>query len=142
MYLQAGQVHVASEPCEIVTVLGSCVSVCLFDGAGVGGMNHFLLPLGTGREASPRFGAHAMRALLDGALAAGARRARLEAKVFGGASVIAAFRERHLGAENASVALRFLEEERIPVSKLDVGGSRGRKLLFHADEGSAWVKLL
>ena len=144
VYLHAGQLAVADRPTAIVTVLGSCVAVCLHDPATrVGGMNHFLLPLHVEREHSPRFGTVAIPQLVDAVVKAGARRQGLVAKVFGGASVIGAFRgARNLGDENVQLALRLLEEARIPVLDRDVGGARGRKLIFHADDGTAWVRQL
>ncbi len=143
VYLHAGQVHASAEPCSLVTVLGSCVAVCLCDReAGVGGMNHFLLPHPTLREQSPRFGAFAMPHLLDEVLRLGARRERLEAKVFGGACVIEALKGRNLGAENVELALTALEAAGVPVLERDVGGHNGRKLVFHSDVGAAWVRRL
>jgi len=144
VYLHAGQLAVAPDPTAIVTVLGSCVSVCLWDPASrVGGVNHFLLPHHVERERSPRFGNVAVPQLVDAVVRAGASRAGLVAKVFGGASVLGAMaRARRLGEENASLALHLLEEARIPVLDRDVGGERGRKLVFVSDEGTAWVKLL
>jgi chemotaxis protein CheD len=143
VYLHPGQIHVSAEPTSIVTVLGSCVAVCLFDSQhGVGGMNHFLLPHPTSREAPARFGAVATSQLLREVLARGALRANLRAKVFGGGSAIAALRNRNLGAENVEQALRALDEEGVMVAERDVGGSRGRKLVFHTDVGTAWVRTL
>ncbi len=143
VYLHAGQVHASAEPSSVVTVLGSCVAVCLCDReAGVGGMNHFLLPHPTVREQSPRFGAVAMPHLVEQVLKLGARRERLEAKVFGGACVIEAFKGRNLGTENVELALKALEEAGVPVVERDVGGHNGRKLVFHTDVGAAWVRRL
>jgi len=144
VYLHAGQLVAASNPTAITTVLGSCVAVCLYDPvAKVGGMNHFLLPLLVDREQSPRFGTVAIPQLVAAVEKAGASRHALVAKVFGGASVIAAMTSgRRLGEENARLALRLLEELRIPVLDHDVGGGRGRKLVFFADEGTAWVRQL
>jgi chemotaxis protein CheD len=145
VYLHAGQLFAAATPTVISTVLGSCVAVCLHDPVThVGGMNHYLLPLHVDREHSPRFGTVAIPALVEAMVKAGASRGTIVAKVFGGASVIAAMnqRGRRLGDENALLALRLLEEARIPVLDRDVGGSRGRKLVFFADEGTAWVRQL
>jgi chemotaxis protein CheD len=143
-YLHAGQMHVARAPTAITTILGSCVSVCLFDpSTGIGGMNHFLLPHHVERERSPRFGTVAVPELVESVVRAGGRRGGLQAKVFGGASVIHAFRgSRNLGEENARLAVRLLEEAGIPVLDADVGGNRGRKVVFHSDEGSVWVRKL
>jgi chemotaxis protein CheD len=144
VYLHAGQLHVATTPTAITTVLGSCVSVCLYDPTTkIGGMNHFLLPLHVEREKSLRFGTIAVPALVEAALRAGATRGALVAKVFGGASVIGALGTgRRLGEENAVLALRLLEEAHVPVLDQDVGGQRGRKLVFIVDEGTAWVRQL
>ncbi len=144
LYLHAGQLAVSSRPAAITTILGSCVAVCLHDPAAkVGGVNHFLLPLHVERERSPRFGTVAVPQLIEEVVRAGASRGALVAKVFGGASVIGAFRaSRNLGEENALLALRLLDEARIPVLDRDVGGTKGRKLIFHVDDGTAWVRQL
>lgn len=144
-YLQPGLLHVAAEATTITTILGSCVAVCLWDGVRqLGGMNHFLLPRGVatpGQET--RFGEPAMALLLDALTQAGARRGRLQAKVFGGGCASApSQRADHLGLKNAAVALDWLAAAGIPVVAQDVGGVRGRKLLFHTDDGTALVKYL
>lgn len=144
LYLHAGQLAAPSKPTMVVTVLGSCVSVCLFDPvARVGGVNHFLLPHHVERERSPRFGNVAVPQLVAAVVRAGAAREKLVAKVFGGAAILSSARVgRRLGDENATLALRLLEEARIPVLQTDLGGVRGRKLVFFTDEGTAWVRQL
>lgn len=145
-HLHAGQIAAFAAPTEIATILGSCVAVCLWDeGAGVGGMNHFLLPHWVGNGlASPRFGNIAVGSLIEQLLALGGRMDRLKAKLFGGACVINAAGpgRDHLGTKNVEVALRILEREGIRVTALDTGGRRARKLLFYTDGGDAWVKRL
>lgn len=143
VYLHAGQVFASAAPTSVVTVLGSCVAVCLFDRAArVGGMNHYLLPLETTREGSARFGNVAMRRLLEDVLALGASKARLEARLFGGASVVPTLERRCLGATNAELALRLLRDAEVPILEQDLGGQKGRKLVFHTDDGAAWVRHL
>jgi chemotaxis protein CheD len=135
---------IAAKPTAIVTILGSCVSVCLFDAdAGVGGLNHYLLPFHVEREKSARFGSVAIPRLVEQVVTAGADPRRLQAKVFGGASVIGAFSHgRKLGDENARLAFETLDALGIPVLEKDVGGTKGRKLVFHSDDGAAWIRLL
>lgn len=145
-YLHAGHILVSRDPCRITTVLGSCVAVGIWDDVThVGGLNHFLLPhrLPTG-AASPRFGNIAVHALVEGVIAAGGRRQSLQAKVFGGACVLRAFREGgwHLGSKNVEVARSMLLEEGIPIAAEDVEGPRGRKLIFQTHDGAAWVRSL
>lgn len=145
-YIQPGQIFISTEPAEAVTVLGSCVAVCLWDGRRrFGGINHFLLPyMVAGSLASPRFGTVATEQLLAALQNAGSRREDLTAKLFGGAAVIEAFRkgDDHLGARNVEVARRVLKEKRIPIVAEDVLGSRGRKLIFHTGTGVALVRLI
>jgi chemotaxis protein CheD len=146
VYLHPGQVFASAEPAMVTTVLGSCVSVCLFDpSAHLGGMNHYQLPHWAGNgTSSPCFGNVAMRTLYDRVLALGARNQELRAKVFGGACVLDGFqrRPRHLGEQNLARALEFLREAGVPVVAEDTGGQRGRKLVFHTGDGAAWLKAL
>jgi len=142
-YLHAGQVHVATEPTRITTILGSCVAICLWDPLlGIGGMNHYLLPsnakLG---ERAPRFADTATIALLESLLAAGASLPRLKAKIFGGASVLA-FPGRGLGEKNIQAAREQLARWDIPIVSSDVGGIHGRKIVFQTDAGETTVKVL
>lgn len=143
-YLHPGRLIASARPLVVTTILGSCVGVCLFDPvAGVGGLAHALLPRWADAAApSPRWADFAVKLLLERTLALGARRADLRAKVFGGACVLPAFRGRvdHLGTKNVDVAVEALNEAGIAIVGGDVGGERGRKLVFHTDDGSAWVK--
>jgi len=145
-YLHAGHMVISREPCRVTTVLGSCVAVGVWDPeSGVGGVNHFLLPHGSEPD-SPRFGTGAVRTLIREVVAAGARRRNLQAKLFGGACVLRAFKGvgtgTHLGQKNVEVARQILRDEGIPVTAEDVEGDRGRKLIFQTHDGAAWVRSL
>jgi chemotaxis protein CheD len=146
VYLHPGHLFAAAAPTTITTILGSCVSVCLYDPAlSIGGANHFLLPHATaGADMSPRFGGAAITRLVERMVGLGSERSSLRAKLFGGACVLDAFRERehHLGTQNVEAARRLLEAQGIAVQAEDVGGSRSRKLLFQTDDGTAWVRML
>jgi chemotaxis protein CheD len=146
VYLHPGQLFASAEPAWVTTVLGSCVSACLWDrDRGIGGINHFVLPIWAGNgTSSPRFGNVAMEALLARLVGLGAHARDVEAKVFGGACMIQAFRRRehHLGGQNVDRALAFLHERGVPISSQDTGGNRGRKLIFHTATGAAWLKEL
>jgi chemotaxis protein CheD len=145
-YLHPGQVFASGEPTLVTTVLGSCVAVCLWDpSTGVGGINHFQLPQWSGKgPRTPRFASVAIQALLDRLLALGARRSEIRAKVFGGACVTAGSlgHRKSLGEQNVEHALVYLRECSLPVAATATGGPRGRKLVFHTSDGSAWVKEL
>lgn len=108
-------------------------------------MNHYLLPFGDGEGLSPaRFGNVAIKILISKLSELGSKKSNLQAKIFGGACVLDAFRERdnHLGAKNIEMARRILADEQIPVVSEDVGDNQGRKLIFHVDEGIVMVRRL
>lgn len=141
VYLPPGQMHVGEEV-SMTTILGSCVAVVLWDGS-IGGMNHFLLPRGpAGLRSELRYGVTAVPRLLHKILEAGAKLSMLQAKVFGGARVLSAPTTNHLGMQNANAAMEILAASRIPVVAHDVGGTRGRKIVFNTDDGSVLVKYL
>ncbi|MGN6183529.1 MAG: chemotaxis protein CheD [Thermoanaerobaculia bacterium] len=142
VYLYPGQVFASAKPARITTILGSCIAVCLYDVTRrIGGMNHFMLPhyAGAGQE-SPRFGNIAMDELLTKLTALGARIAMLEARVFGGSAMFGQpGNTAHLGTKNEQYARDFLAAKLIRIVETETGGPRGRKLIFHTDEGKAWL---
>lgn len=121
----------------LTTVLGSCIAVCMCDPARqIGGMNHFLLPSRSGEQgANVRYGAYAMELLINGLLREGAEKARLQAKVFGGASMMGNLRD--IGAANAAFAREFLNNEGIPLIAESVGGTTARRIRFWPTTGRA-----
>ena len=143
MYLVAGQLHVSLEPCQVRTLLGSGVAICLWDKRrSAGGMNHFLLPASReGQPKSLRYADEATRALLAQTAAQGCRPPNLRAKIYGGAAVHT--REPYassLGARNVEAALELLRRAGIPVVAPETGGPHARKILFHTDDGVAWAQ--
>ena len=136
-----GEYFVHDDDVVLMTVLGSCVAACLCDrGVGVGGMNHFLLP--DGNDSSARYGINAMEILINELLKAGARRASLEAKIFGGGSVINGLTTINVGAQNVAFVERFLASERIPIVSRDVLDVHPRKVCLFPQTGRAMVKKL
>ena len=146
-----GEFFATADPLAITTLLGSCVSVCLYDRLrGVGGMNHFLLPelLQGGSAVScsgacaasccARYGSCAMRQLIQRLELLGASRHRLEAKLFGAGRMMATGVD--IGQQNAQFALDHLVSQGIPVVASDLGGTRPRRIAFFPTTGRAFVK--
>jgi len=134
--------HAVSGDADTVlsTVLGSCVAACLHDPVRrVGGMNHFLLADGADgaavAEEAMRYGAYAMEVLINDLMKQGARRDRLEAKLFGGAKMIETLHD--VGSANAAFARRFLDDEGIPLVSASLGGRRARRVEFWPATGRA-----
>jgi chemotaxis protein CheD len=133
-----GEAYVSAADDEVLTtVLGSCVAACIRDPVRrIGGMNHFLLPDGDGRSGGAmRYGVYAMECLINALLSRGAARERLEAKLFGGANVLAAL--SGVGWRNAEFAERFLEQEGIRVVGGDLRGTSPRRIQFWPTSGRA-----
>jgi chemotaxis protein CheD len=152
--IHPGEYLVSGDDMIISTVLGSCVAVALKDReSDVGGLNHFMLPSPFKRFVTPdfpaefisddgRYGSYAMELLINEMMKRGAKKSRIQAKVFGGASLL------HLGPSpalsiasgNIDFAFEFLKTEGIPVISSDVGGDRARKILFFVRSGKVLLK--
>jgi chemotaxis protein CheD len=133
-----GDQYVTSSPnVMLTTILGSCVAACMRDPvARVGGMNHFLLPGGGSRgDDSQRFGVHAMELLVNALLREGARRDRLDAKLFGGGRMLRGLTD--VGEMNAAFATDFLQREGIRSTGGSLRGDLGRRVQFWPVSGRA-----
>ena len=95
-------------------------------------------------EVASRYGPLAIAQLVEGMLSYGAQPKRMTAQIFGGAAVLAAFSDErnHLGLRNAQLAKDMMADYGIPVMTIDVGGNRGRKLMFAPRDGAAHVQLI
>ncbi len=143
-YLLPGELHVSADPCQIRTILGSCVAICLWDSRlCVGGMNHFLLPASSeGHPASSRCADVATRTLLETLQSLGCRLPHLQAKIFGGASMFQSADRRaiSLGTQNVAAALELMKNAGIPVMVQETGGTHGRKIMLNTDDGIVWCQ--
>ena len=142
--VQPGEFYATDRDVAIVTVLGSCVAACLRDReSGIGGMNHFMLPHGQDEgpaSASARYGVNAMELLINELIRMGARRSRLEAKVFGGGNMLEGCTALNIGQANARFVADFLKAESIPVVGSDLEGNGSRKVYFFPASGRVLVR--
>ncbi|HIV72945.1 MAG TPA: chemoreceptor glutamine deamidase CheD [Candidatus Aquabacterium excrementipullorum] len=139
-----GEYFVHDEDLLIMTTLGSCIAVCLWDRqAHVGGMNHFMLPDGGGNgNDSGRYGSYAMELLINELMKMGASRMTMEAKVFGGGAVLSGMNSLNVGERNTAFVMDYLKTERIPIVSKDVMDVYPRKVCFFPHSGKAMVKRL
>ena len=145
-----GEYYVTRSDEAVTTVLGSCISACIRDPvAKVGGMNHFMLPEDNAVHSpsekdapmlATRYGSHAMESLINDLLKLGARRGRLEIKVFGGGRVLSAMTD--IGARNIDFVRSYLNLERLPIDAQDVGGEQPRKVIYFPTDGKVKVRKL
>lgn len=147
VYVLPGEVRVSNEPTRFLTILGSCVAICIYDDVhGVGGINHFLLPgqPQPGDREPLRWSVTSTTALVERMRDVGAMPSCMKAKLFGGASIGGrpAMESMRIGDRNAESARQELFRLRIPVEIEDTGGPSGRKIIFESRTGLVWVKKL
>lgn len=146
-----GQFYVTQHEEAIATILGSCVSVCVRDPvAGIGGMNHFLLPHASeghtahdevvNDEPNARYGIHAMDLLINSLVQRGARRHNLEIKMTGGGRIITSMTD--IGKHNADFVREYLAMKQLSLLSEDVGDIYARKVLYFPESGRLLVKKL
>lgn len=142
-YLMPSAIFVSAQMDKVQTILGSCVAVCMYDlSAGVGGMNHFMLPYWNGVGlATPKYGNIAIETLYLKLIAAGAHPGKILAKVFGGGNVLNfTAGVKGIGERNYELAFSILSKYNIPVVGSSVGGDYGRKIIFESHSGIVMQK--
>lgn len=143
-----GEYYVTTNKEAIVTVLGSCVSACIRDKVfGIGGMNHFMLPLNKGSEVSAmsnagRYGNFAMEQMINDILKHGGVRENLEVKIFGGGRVLKNMQTLDIGNGNINFVREYIETEHLKLVGEDVGDIFPRKVIYFPLTGKVKVKKL
>lgn len=143
IYIAQGEDAVgAHEDIVIQTILGSCVSICLWDPVRhVGGMNHLLLADMVQEERGvDTAGAIAMERLINKMVKLGAERMRLRGKLFGGSSMLSGLTD--IGVRNAAFGRAYLAAERFPCDAESLGGVKARKLKFWPATGAVRQKFV
>lgn len=150
--INPGEYFVSRDDVVVYTILGSCVSACLYDPVNkIVGMNHFLLSNPRYAKNMPislteagRYGIHSMELLINEMLRLGAKRYNLRAKAFGGSSLLGTSVKSDnffcVGQVNTKFIIEFLQNEGIPLVNADLGGDRGRVIYFCSEDHSVFMK--
>lgn len=139
-----GEFFVSPEPMIVYTVLGSCISACIRDPiAGVGGMNHFMLPKPEHAShdswgESTRYGSYAMESLINEIIKRGGLKSRLEIKLFGAGRIYEG--NIDVGSYNAKWVVGYLKREGLATVKTDLGDVFPRKVYYFTDSGRVLMK--
>ncbi len=130
--LKPGFIYMSDKPIAISTVLGSSVSICLFDKKlKIGGMNHFQFPETSEKENSTaRYGNVATLTLIKMMISNGSNNRHMEAQIFGGAHN-PAVSNQNIGISNIRAARNILNRKKIKIVSEDIGGEVGRKIIFN-----------
>lgn len=141
-----GEFYVTKDNERIETVLGSCIAACVRDPVlGVGGMNHFMLPVDKGSATTElsdanRYGNYAMENLVNALLRLGAKRERLEFKLFGGGRIMSS--KTNIGWYNIGFAFDYVYTEGFKIISQDIGDVYPRKVLYYPNSGRVRVRRL
>ena len=129
----------------VTYALGSCIGICLYDAkVKLGALIHIMLPLNmeTGRTNTMKYADTGIRKTIEMMVAKGASKARLTAKIAGGAKMFetAGGSLGNVGQRNIESVHMILKREGIPLVKEDVGGKVARTLLFDVTTGTGCVR--
>lgn len=145
IYLSVGELVVATTPILVYTVLGSCVSVCLYTkDKKAGGIIHFALPNANENRAEAnglRYADSAIPQLIEEIVKlTGKDYKDIQAKIVGGAFELKDSKSSSLqvGLENIKVTRSILSQYGIPIIGESIGGS-SRKVIFHIPSGRLQV---
>lgn len=151
-YLKPGEILAASEPFLITTVLGSCLSVTMHHKATKTSLIcHAAMPSGAEARDKKRgniflYVDSSLQWMIDHYAEKDIRLRDIEVKMFGGAAMFqdagSSQRDLSVGKKNIDVALTFLKKHRISLAAWNVGGSRGRKLIFNTMTGEVLAKFI
>lgn len=149
--IHPGEYFSSKEDVLISTVLGSCISIVLFDtNACFGGMNHFLLAYDGSDKADEsvlhsagEYGEYSVELLINDMLKKGADKKNLIAKIFGGSNMFCADESKaseNIGRANMCFAFSYLEKQNIPIATSDVGNVLPRKIFFEPKTSKVFLK--
>lgn len=135
-FLKPGYIFLTAQPTKICTILGTGVALALFDTKNkIGGMSQFILPQIKGEPRSI-FAEPSIMGLLKMFHQIGSKKIDLEAHLFGGATrQNDEMKMKTLGENNAKQALKILKKMNVKLSGSDLGGHRGRKIVFNNTTG-------
>ncbi len=143
-----GEYYATDKDLIIHTVLGSCISACLFtDSSKFTGMNHFMLPNNPTKQSIPSdkrglYGINSMELLIAEFIKQGINRKDLKAKIYGGGNTPDVSDKNNVAENNINFIIEYLRTENIPVVSSDLGGNSGREILYFTGSREVKIKLL
>ena len=143
-YLRPGYIYVAKEPTVITTVLGSCVSVCMYDKKNkYGGMNHYLLPKRQEKdEPTSKFANISIIQLYKAFIELNSNPNDLTAQIIGGAFAEGSLDSKYIASKNVLVCKKILNSLDVKTISEDIGGILGRKVIYFTETNESIITKL
>jgi len=144
IFILPGEIAVTRQPAMIATLLGSCVSVCLYNKKlKFGGMNHYMLPTGTNEAMAGKYGDISTEKLINSMLKIDPIVNNLVAQVYGGGAVVGHLSGgAEIGKRNIEMAMTMLAKHNINIIENQTGGNSGRKIFFDNYTGEVDMRLI
>jgi len=137
-FVKPGVILLPSEKTRLRSVVGSALVVTVYDPSKmIGGMASYCLPSKEkNRVPDSLIAKHAIEMLLDMLRSKGSFSRNLEAQIYGAAiSGEPCENKDLLRQKNIKIGLETLKENGVDVVGIDVGGCRGRKIVFDTQTG-------
>ncbi|MCF6177944.1 MAG: chemotaxis protein CheD [Geopsychrobacter sp.] len=143
-FIKPGELLIIEEEALITTVLGSCVSLILYNArTGLAGFCHAVFPKACPTESGYRFVDQAFCHLLNQFVRAGISRAETSVQLYGGADMFMKGQSAiGVGRKNIAMAHDILRNYNLRPVVCNTGGLRGRKLMFHTNSGRVKMDFL
>lgn len=148
-FVKIAEMIVIEEPGVLKTVVGSCIALCIWDKVKkIGGMVHIMMPRSkNGVPVSKgKYADTAVHALYKELMTKDCQKHNLVASLIGGASVfgskLAVNGKKTIGVENYETAKEQLQQYRIPIQTIEIGGTFGRRVVFDCAGGNITVTKL
>ena len=159
--LHPGELYFGSSPTRIGTLLGSCVSICIWHPKlKIGGMCHYLLPTRGGDRAvqyCAKYADEAFFMFLKELEKSGTKPHEYEAKLFGGGNMfhgkgqrihrhrnhlekISSVKEPNVASLNVAAARDLARLHGFSIKAEDLGGLGYREVIFDLQDGRAWSR--
>lgn len=146
VFLRSGQVYISRNPVKVTTILGSCLSVTMFNRMhSLGAICHALLPNDKGKG-NYKYVDSSVKRMVREFVKYGIKPEEIEVKLFGGSELV--FPEETnspfiaVGKQNIFSAREIAELLNLKIEVSDVGGNQGRKIIFFTHTGEVYLKRL
>lgn len=151
IFLMPGDFYWGDASTRIRTILGSCISICLWHPVKrFGGMCHYMLPtrnakLGGGNSTlNGKYGDEAWELFLREINKTQTKPSEYLVKLFGGSNMFTAnersLREVGMGDKNIEFARRIVKDYKLNLVSENLGGNRPRRIHFDIWSGNVWLR--
>ena len=153
-YLKPGEIYLSQDPAIITTVLGSCICVTMYyNHTRFAAICHAVMPSFQDARNRTRdkkntfqYVDTSLEWMFDQFVKNGIKHNNIEVKLFGGAEMFTDTTQGRspiaVGKKNVEMALCTLERKRLNLKAWNVGGNKGRKVIFNTLTGEVFAKFV